>query len=221
MKTAEKYIDILKNNALFKGFDEDSICRAVDLMSGKICEYKKGEFAHNDYEKYLYFGLLLSGCVEACVDDIDGNRLIMADVAVGTTFGESLAFLEIENSPVYVYASENSTVLWLKPDVFYGENTDKIILKLQRNFTEIIAMRPLQMNKRIQILSKIKLRDRIITYLSSLSDEKNKKIINVPLNREDMATYIGANRTALSRELSAMKKEGIIDYYKNTFYILH
>ena len=193
--------------------------KTVSALSGKIKSYQKGEFLHKDYEIFTCFGLVLCGTVAACVDDIDGNRMIMANVEKGQTFGESLAFLKIENSPVYVYATSNSTVLWLNPDNLY--NNDKTNMELIKRFTEIIAVRPLKMNERIQVLSKIKLRDKIITYLSGLASEKGKKVITVPLNREDMANYIGANRTALSRELSLMKKEGIIDYRKNTFYILH
>ena len=40
------------------------------------------------------------------------------------------------------------------------------------------------------------------------------------MNREDTAAYIGANRSALSRELAKMKEEGLIDYRKNQISIL-
>ena len=200
--------------------NKETIEKTVSDLSGTVKSYQKGEFLHNDYEVFNFFGLVICGTVAACVDDIDGNRMIMANVEAGQTFGESLAFLKIKNSPVYVYATSNSTVLWLNPENLFS-NGDKTNIELIRRFTEIIAVRPLKMNERIQVLSKIKLRDRIITYLSGLANEKGKKIITVPLNREDMANYIGANRTALSRELSLMKRDGIIDYHKNTFYILH
>ena len=35
-----------------------------------------------------------------------------------------------------------------------------------------------------------------------------------------MADYLGADRSALSAELSRMKKEGLIDYQKNSFRLL-
>lgn len=216
----DKYFDVLNECPLFKGMNKETAEKTISDLSGTIKSYQKGEFLHNDYEVFNFFGLVLCGTVSACVDDIDGNRMIMANVEKGQTFGESLAFLRIKNSPVYVYATSNSTVLWLNPENLFisGEKTN---LELIKRFTEIIAVRPLKMNERIQVLSKIKLRDRIITYLSGLANEKGKKVISVPLNREDMANYIGANRTALSRELSLMKRQGIIDYHKNTFYILH
>ena len=36
-----------------------------------------------------------------------------------------------------------------------------------------------------------------------------------------MAEYLNADRSALSRELSRMKKDGIIDYKKNMFTIFY
>ena len=40
------------------------------------------------------------------------------------------------------------------------------------------------------------------------------------MSREDMADYLCVNRSALSRELSRMKKSGLIDCYRDTFRIL-
>ena len=45
-------------------------------------------------------------------------------------------------------------------------------------------------------------------------------MIRLPMNRDDTAAYIGANRSALSRELARMKAEGLIDYWKNEVRIL-
>ena len=42
-------------------------------------------------------------------------------------------------------------------------------------------------------------------------------IFKIPFSREQMAEYICADRSALSRELSRMKREGLIDYHKNMF----
>ena len=43
----------------------------------------------------------------------------------------------------------------------------------------------------------------------------------LPLSREDMAAYLGTNRSALSRELGKMRDEGIIEFERNSFKIKH
>jgi CRP-like cAMP-binding protein len=50
---------------------------------------------------------------------------------------------------------------------------------------------------------------------------KNYSLITLPLNREDLADYLGVNRSALSRELSNMKSDGLIEYKKSSFSILN
>jgi hypothetical protein len=43
--------------------------------------------------------------------------------------------------------------------------------------------------------------------------------ITIPLNRTEMADYLCTNRSALSRELSSMKKDGILDYDQRVFHL--
>ena len=175
---------------------------------------------HKSGEPFKKFGMVLSGMAQACIDDIEGNRMIMAEINAGVTFGESLCFLKIPDSPVYVYSSEKSTVLWLDPEILFSADNSPLKAAIQQNYTRMLAERTLSMNTRIQVLSKLRLKDKILTYLTSLANQTGSKTFTVPLSREDMATYIGADRTALSRELSVLKSEGIIDFYKNTFKIL-
>lgn len=222
MKNSEiigKFKNVIVRSPLFSGMDDGTLCGALDILNGKAAEYARGDFLHSAFTAMDRFGLVLRGNVQACADDIEGNRMIMADVQSGCTFGESLCFLKIEDSPVYIYAPESCTVLWLETGKLY-KSQEPVVSELQRRFTAVLAARTLVMNGRIQILSKLKLRDKLITYFSELSSSSGSNTFNIPFNREDMAAYIGTERSALSRELSAMKKEGIIDYYKNTFRLL-
>ena len=40
------------------------------------------------------------------------------------------------------------------------------------------------------------------------------------MNRQELADYLGTERSALSREMARMKKEGLIDYCRNEIKIL-
>ena len=62
------------------------------LSCGKTrCE--RGELLQPAGKPVRRFGLVLSGAVQVFVDVIEGNRMIMAEVAPGASFGESLCFL--------------------------------------------------------------------------------------------------------------------------------
>ena len=72
------------------------------------------------------------------------------------------------------------------------------------------------MNRRVQILSRSTLRAKIITFLSQYAAGQGDTF-TIPFDRQSLATYLGANRTALSRALSSMRRDGILDYHKNHF----
>ena len=215
----ETDISIMQSNFLFSGMHDAQLEETLSLLKASTREYARGELLHHAGTSMKHFGMVLTGVVQACIDDIEGNRMIMTEVLPGSTFGESLCFLKIPDSPVYIYASEDVRVLWLSAEALY-EGSDPFYRDLQRRFTSILAMRNLAMNNRIQVLGKLRLRDRLIMYFSELSAAQGSNTFRLPLNRDDTATYIGANRSALSRELSAMKRDGLIDYDRNTIRIL-
>ena len=166
------------------------------------------------------FGLVLEGTIQVYMDDIDGNHMIMATVTAGSTFGESLCFLRRE-SPVYIRSVTDSKVLWLSTDRIKnpGGSPDSRDISLSTRFTAMLANRALNMNDRIQILSKLSIRDKLVTFFSQYSSQCASDSFTVPFDREDMAAYLGVNRSALSRELGRMRDEGIIDFQKNRFVI--
>jgi CRP-like cAMP-binding protein len=75
------------------------------------------------------------------------------------------------------------------------------------------------MNDRVRVLLKHSLREKITAFLD-LYKEENGCGFSVPLSREEMAEYLGCDRSALSRELARMSGDGIIEYNRNSFKVL-
>ena len=90
-----KYGDILRKNMLFEGLSDEELESALTKLDGSVSKYKKGDFLHSSGTPLKKFGFLLSGIIQVCMDDINGNRMIMANVAEGESFGESLSFLKV------------------------------------------------------------------------------------------------------------------------------
>ena len=89
--------------------------------------------------------------------------------------------------------------------------------KFLRNYIRIVAEKGLLLHERMDCLLRPTVREKILSYLWRISREQKSKIFSLPINRNAMAEYLNVDRSALSRELSYMKRDGIIDYYKNTF----
>ena len=215
----ERDLAVLRTNPLFKELEQDRFDRQLQVMKAEKARGEKGEMLQAIGEPIRRFGIVLSGAVQVCVDDIEGNRMIMAEVAPGNSFGESLCFLRTKESPVYIFASEDSDLLWLSTeDLFAG--SDAFYREIQHRFTATLAGKALTMNNRIQVLSRLSLRGKLTAYFTELAAAQGSGVIRLPMNREDTAAYLGANRSALSRELAKMKEDGLIEYRKNEIRIL-
>ena len=224
MENAEvkKYTDLIRTCMLFRGMTEERLSDALSLLQAEVRSYRKGDFLHHAGEPLKKFGFVLSGAVQAMTDDPDGNRMIMANVIPGGTFGESLCYLEVPDSPTYIRASEAAEILWLSLAVLYGEPAPQAALArdLRRRFTAMLAERALTMNQRIQVLSGMTIRDKLTTFFTHAANRAGSRSFTISMTREDLSSYIGANRSAMCRELSRMRDDGLIDYRGNRFRII-
>ncbi|MDO4618208.1 MAG: Crp/Fnr family transcriptional regulator [Clostridia bacterium] len=213
--------ELLQSTHIFKNFTENEIKNALTFLSAKELSYKKGDTVIRLNSTISSFAILLKGQVQVGCDDINGDQMIMATVAPGEMFSESLAITKNPSSPIYAIATEDSEILWLSAELI-RENRPKNLSesRIISNFLSAVALKCLSMNDRIQILSKKTIREKVIAYLSILSDNGRNNEVFVPLSRQDMASYLGVERSALSRELSNMQKQGLLEISKQRFKIL-
>ena len=78
---------VLQKNPLFTGLDREELGRMLSAMQAEKTRCERGELLQPAGKPVRRFGLVLSGAVQVFVDDIEGNRMIMAEVAPGHSFG--------------------------------------------------------------------------------------------------------------------------------------
>ena len=84
----------------------------------------------------------------------------------------------------------------------------------------LIAEKNKALMEKLEIVSQKTLRRKILSYLSFQSRKHGSDEFTIPLGRLELANYLCVDRSALTRELTYMKDEGIIDFTKNTFKLL-
>ena len=208
-----------RHTPLFEGMSAEDYARALSILSAFEKRYTKGEFLNRLNEPLSHFGLVLSGTVQVGMDDIDGYPILMAHVEPGGMFGESLCLLKRE-ACVSIRAVTPCEILWMSARALQkGGALTPLEAEVTNRLLSILARRTLSMNDRVQILSRTHLRDRVKVFLSQYEQRFGPKF-EIPFSRTDFAVYLGANRSALSRELKRMRDEGMIQYEKRTFEIL-
>ena len=164
-------------------------------------------------------GLVLSGGVNIEIDDLWGNKTILGHVDAGQLFAETYACIPGEPLMVSVVASEKSSVLFL--------NAGKLITtcqsscthhnKLIQNLLQISAQKNLALSRRSLHTSSKTIRGRLLSYLSEQAKRSGSYRFTIPFNRQQLADYLGVDRSAMSNELSKMQREGILLYHRNSF----
>ena len=64
------------------------------------------------------------------------------------------------------------------------------------------------------------IRGRVLSYLNSVSLQKHSNEFDIPFDRQQLADYLNLERSALSKELGKMQRDGLIKTKKNHFVIL-
>ena len=89
--------------------------------------------------------------------------------------------------------------------------------RLRMNLLRESAQKFWQMRHRVTYLSEPSLRRRVLLYLQDCRSRQGSDCFRLSLSREEMAAYLAVNRSALSRELSRLQQEGLIEFYRNSF----
>ncbi len=208
------------NHALFEGVLENELDSILTCLGSFERKYKKNQTIMNESDYINYIGFVVSGTITITKCDYYGNEVIITKINEGDIFGEVFACAKILTSPVTVVASSEATVLFLDYKKIITTCTSACMShqKLISNMLTVISHKTLYLNKRVDILSKKTLRDKIITFLNYESN--NSSIFTIAMNREELAKFLCADRSALSNELSKMQSDCIIKYHKNTFELL-
>ncbi len=218
----KKYIEILQKCPVFDEIDKESIDIMLLCLGAKIKEYDKKETVFSEGENASYIGIVLAGTVQIEQVDYLGNRYIISEIKSGQLFLEAFACADVKKAPVSVIANEKSEILIIESNRILHpcENVcdfhQKLIFNLMRN----LAKKTIMLHQKNDILSQRTTREKLMTYLNYVSKMKEKRAFDIPFNREELADYLGVDRSGLSIEISKLKKEGIIKNRKNHFELL-
>ena len=80
----------------------------------------------------------------------------------------------------------------------------------------ILSNKIVMLNNKMSILNAESLKGRIAVYLLSLQKKANTMIFDMPMNRQELAEFLNVKRPSLSRELSNMQKNNIIEVYRSS-----
>lgn len=214
------YFPLIQDNPLFQDIAYSDFSGMLGCLSAQERCYGKKEIILLTGDCVDFVGMVLTGGVKIVKETIEGHQLLLTEVGPGELFGEVFACAEVFHSPVTIVANEDTRVLFFDYHKIITTCKNSCVFheKLTKNMLKILAYKNLQLNEKIEILSKRSLREKLLCYFEHQG--RGRKAFEISLNREELASYLCADRSALSNELSKMQKDGLIQYQKNSFQLL-
>ncbi len=212
----------LSGTELFGGLNENEINSVLSCLKAREAGFKKNDIIFHAGDCIEEIGLITRGSVNITVNFYNGSSSIFDHITAGNIFGEAYASVPGKKLLCDVVAADDCGVMFLNIDKLISvcENVCPFHQQLINNFLRISAQKSLRLSSKVIHTASKSTRERLISYFSEQSLKSGSVYFTIPFSRQQLADYLGVERSALSNTLSKMQKDGLIQYHKNEFKLL-
>ena len=197
--------------------DFSCTCKSVQKKS-----FKKNQVITTYIQKRDQICILISGEADLVRYDFNGNKSIIEHFIKDEIFGEAF-YTVTTNNELSVEAKKNCEVLFFKYDNLSQKcrNNCKFHQTLSENFSNLILNKIMDLNTRVEILTKRSTREKLRGYFNLLSTRNFSKTFSIPFSLTDLADYLSVDRSAMMRELKLLIDDGFIKKHGNKITLLY
>ena len=211
----------IKKINLFKNLEENEITALLRCFSIKIISFKKNKKIVSRFERIEYIYIITSGSARETWFDDNGNITTHIDYREGDIIGLECINSNRKTFSNDITALEDTTVIALNSFRFFNpcHNFCPRHIKVINNAFTYLAKQYGKTLNRIKELTMPTTKEKVMCYLNNTRAHVKSNTFDIPYNRQELAEYLGVERSALSKELSELQKKGIISFQKNHFEI--
>ena len=197
--------------------DFSATCKNVQKKS-----FKKSQTITTYIQKRNQVCIILEGEADLVRYDLNGNKSIIEHFTKNDILGEAF-YIVTTNNELSVEAKKNCEVLFFNYDNIHQKcrNNCKFHQTLSENFSNLILNKVMDLNTRIEILTKRSIREKLRGYFNILSTRNLSKTFTLPFSLTDLADYLSVDRSAMMRELKLLSDEGFIKKNGNKITLLY
>lgn len=214
-----QYIGALRQCELFRGIGDDAVISLLEEAQARVSEYGKGELILSYGDHVSRMGIVLEGMVTIEVDEASGDKINMNMMGPGNEFGGFHVVSGHTHSWMSIYAGSRCRIMYL--DVLSICNSQTHTAdewQLMNNLMVIFSNKCVELYQRVRLYGQKRVRLKLRTYLIELAGEDDEVVL--PMNRTQLASFLGVERTAMAREMARMQQEGIIAVNKRRIQLL-
>ena len=194
----KNFLPLLCSTSLFNGLTPEELQTLLAQLGAVMRSYGKGEALVLAGEPNRRVGIVLSGELEAYRPGPQGARIPITHMEPGGV----------------------CEVLLIPYERLLLSDGSPAHQQTLRNLVRTISDKYFSLSRRIDLLVLKSLRAKVCAYLLSEAERAGSLTFSIPFSRIQLADYLNCDRSALSRELSQMQRDGLLDTYKSSFKLL-
>lgn len=215
----KSYLPLLQSTSLFAGLTAEELQTLLSQLGAVVRSYGKGEALVMAGATNRRVGVVLTGSLEAYRPGPQGSRIPITHMEPGGVFGDVLGGSSLA-SPVTVLAASPCEVMLIPYERLLLSDGSPAHQRALQNLVRTISDKYFLLSRRIDLLVLKSLRAKVCAYLLSEAEQAGSLTFSIPFSRIQLADYLNCDRSALSRELSQMQRDGLLDTYKSSFKLL-
>lgn len=214
----ENLIVSLLKCSIFKNICKKEIENILENVKFSLVQFKKNETIFFRGDKVQNILIILNGNAKTEMINKSGKTILIDILKENTLIAPAFVFGSQNEFPVDVIAIDDISIISInKNDLLLEMQSNPTLLN---NFLEDISNRCQFLSKKLWFNFEVRsLRDKVIEYINMNAKDD---IIKFDPSISEIAKKLGVLRPALSREISKLKKEGIlipIENKKNSYNI--
>ena len=215
----ENYLPLLQTTSLFAGLEQPALRMLLRDLCAVVRSYGRGETLVQAGHSNRRVGVVLSGTIQAYRPAPGGTHLPITHMEAGGVFGDVLGGSSLD-SPVTVVAASSCEVLLFPYERLLLSDGSAAHQQALQNLVRTISDKYFLLSRRVDLLVLKSLRAKVCAYLLSEAEQQGSLTFSIPFSRIQLADYLNCDRSALSRELSLMQRDGLLDTYRSSFKLL-
>lgn len=212
-----------EENILFKGICKDNCIRMLDCFNVEIKKYHTGSCVADFSKASDKIGIILSGTAVTVKYDINGVRTIIEKLGEQGIFGELFTFSGSSRNCMQVVCESDCEIMFVR----YSELTKRCEKACEchsavvQNLLMLMSEKAISLSERIEVLSQRTIEDKLICCLQIIEDKTPAgKTPQIPFSTTALSDYLCVNRSALQREITKLKNQGVLTITKRKFRLM-
>ncbi len=199
----------LSSCRLFSQLEEGSLEQLLKDSKARLENYSSGKLVRQQGDSYTRLILLASGVLEASLVSGSGKKIVVENFTAPAMVASAILISSRPVLPVNLTAKEDTVLVTVAySDVLRVFFREPVVF---RAFLEDAGDKILFLAEKIRLLYFDSLRRKIAGHLLTVSAEEGTDCFSWRYSREQMADLLGAARPSLSRELSRMAEDGLLE----------